>query len=381
MKEKTLKFLILLFLVTFSIFAVACTTVTPIPEDSSNESSSNSDSEGSLPNNEPTEGVIYSVDETGEFAVVTGYEGSETDIVIAKMYKGVFVKSIGEKAFYNCTSLTSVVMPDCVTTIGDGAFHNCQSLTSIVIPKGVTTIGDKAFRGCISLEEIEIPFVGASKEATGYEAVFGYIFGYYSNSIMTQHATQSGTSTYQYRISTSFYYYYIPSSLTKVTITGGNIPRNAFYNCDRLTSVVFPDGMTSIGASACYNCDRLTSVVIPDSVTSIDSSAFSDCDSLTSVIISDNVTSIGSSAFAYCDSLTSIVISDSVTSIGSLAFDDCESLASVYYKGNVNKWNTISVGPNNANLTSATICYYVETEPTEEGNFWHYAENGEIVVW
>ena len=76
-----------------------------------------------------------------------------------------------------------------------------------------------------------------------------------------------------------------------------------------------------------------------------------------------------------------MVIPDSVTSIGNSAFMDCRSLTSVYYEGTAEEWGRISIGASNSYLTNATRYYYSETQPTEEGNWWHYDENGEVVVW
>ena len=133
------------------------------------------------------------------------------------------VTSIGDYAFDNCTSLTSITIPSSVTSIGVGAFMACTSLTSITIPSSVTSIGDNTFTTCTSLTSITIP-----------------------------------------------------SSVT-------SIDYSAFCNCTSLTSITIPSSVTSIDYSAFYNCTSLTSITIPSSVTSIDYSAFYDCTSLTDV--------------------------------------------------------------------------------------------------
>ncbi len=154
-----------------------------------------------------------------------------------------------------------------------------------------------------------------------------------------------------------------------------------FYNCSNLTSIVIPDGVTSIGSYMFYGCSKLTSIVIPDSVTSIGGSAFSGCKKLTSIVIPDGVTSIGGSAFSGCKKLTSIVIPDSVTSIKGGAFQNCSGLKEVYYNGTSEEWSKVSVNSSNNYFTSATVYFYSETQPTTEGSFWHYNVSGEVALW
>ena len=223
---------------------------------------------------------------------VTDCDQSVTKANIPHTIKGVTVTCIGNDAFDNCRSLTSVTIPDSVMSIGDSAFRYCTSLTSVTIPDSVTSIGDTAFQYCTSLASVTIP---DSVTSIGGRAFDGC------------------------------------ASLTSVTIPDSvtSIGDWAFDGCTSLTSVTIPDSVTSIGDWAFDGCTSLTSVTIPDSVTSIGDWAFAYCKSLTSVTIPDSVTSIGGYAFAVCKSLTSVTIPDSVTSTGECTFSDCVSLTSV----------------------------------------------------
>ena len=159
------------------------------------------------------------------------------------------------------------------------------------------------------------------------------------------------------------------------------IENEAFSYCNVLMNVVVPNTVTSIGQSAFAHCSSLVSITLPQSMTSLSSNAFAYCAKLVSVSIPDGVTKIMGSTFEECSKLTNIVVSNSVKTIRSGVFSSTSALANVYYKGTQEEWNAISIEDNNTYLTgSATIYYYSETEPTSEGNFWHYV-NGVPTVW
>ncbi len=316
-------------------------------------------------------------------ATLNCYYGSETNVMIPSVLGGYPVTSIGVNnvlVFSGCTSLTSVTIPDSVTSIGNAAFFDCNSLVSINvdddnsyyksidgvlydknvmeliccpggkkgvdIPDSVTSIRGYAFRGCTGLTRVTIP--------DSVKTIGNYAFNYCK-------------------------------SLTNVTIPDSvtSIRGYAFFGCTLLTNVTIPDSVINIGEQAFYRCDSLVSINVD-----VDNSYFKSIDGVlynknvtkliccpggkTRVDIPDSVTSINGESFAYCYSLTSVTIPDSVTSIGNWAFSGCTSLTSVYYQGSEEDWNSnVSVGSHNEYLLNAQFFFnhhhnYVSTvtEPT-----------------
>ena len=217
------------------------------------------------------------------------------------------ITSIGYYAFSNCSSLTSVVIPEGVTSIGINAFYDCSSLTSVTIPSSVTYIGKYAFYNCTALKDVHISDV-ASWCKIRFESDNSNPLSYAKNLYLNGELVTD---------------LIIPEGIT-------SIRDSAFENCSSLTSVTIPSSVTSIGSYAFSDCSSLTSVVIPEGVTSIEKLTFCACSSLTSVVIPEGVTSIGSYAFSSCSSLTSVTIPSSVTSIGNDAFYNCTALKDVH---------------------------------------------------
>ena len=321
-----------------------------------------------------------------ENGVLIEYKGKAKEVVIPSS-----VTSIGEEAFFGCSSLTSIAIPASVTSIGNSAFDGCSSLTSISIPVSVTSIGDSAFSGCSSLTSMTVDGnnkVYRSENNCIIERKTNTLVAGCKNSVIPFSATSIGDWAFAWC-----------SSLTSITIPASvtSIGEGTFAGCDSLTSITVPASVTSIGkgtfagcdslssmtvdsnnkvyrsennciierktntlVAGCKNsvisssvtsigewafggCSPLTAISIPASVTSIGECAFDGCNSLTSITIPSSVTSIGECAFDGCFSLTSITIPDSVTSIGKWAFSNCSSLKTVHYQGSEAQWKKIQI--------------------------------------
>ncbi len=263
------------------------------------------------------------------------------------------ITTIGDTTFAYMQNITEISIPTTVTYIGVGAFA-LNAISSISLPQGLTTLGLLAFGACQNLTGIDLP--------NGITELPYSIFGdcVRLESIVIPNSVTSITEL-AFNNCTSLTSVVIPDSVTSIGVS-------AFYDCTSLTSVVIGDSVTEIGAGAFNGCYSLTSVVIGDSVTSIGDSAFQGCTSLTSVVIPDSVTSIGEFAFSSCISLTSVVIPDSVTSIGDYAFDGCKRLTAIYMERTSSTGLTLDDSWN----YSKPVYYFSETN---QAGYWHYVNN------
>ena len=255
------------------------------------------------------DGIYYNVLDDNNVEVT--YKGSSIyeeveyrdDVVIpdSVLYNGVnyVVASIGKSAFRACSNLTTIHIPDNLTTIGEYAFYECYKLTSVILGNNVTNIEGMAFMYCKALKSITLPNI-----------------------------THIGSSAFNNCL-----------SLDSVTLGNGlrNIADNLFYLCSSLTHITIPDSIECIGEHAFYNCKLLKTIYIPNTVNMIGKYAFSGCSSLDSIHIPNGVTEIGERTFENCTSLQAVNLPKTISSIRYYAFAGCASLTEINIPEGVQK--------------------------------------------
>ena len=308
-------------------------------------------------------GIYYNLNSTNKVAEVT-YDPSGTalysgSIVIPKTvaYGGVTysVTSIDDYAFWGCSSMTSIDIPNSVTSIGNEAFCACSGLASVDIPNSVTSIGEGAFWGCSGFTSVIIPHSVTGIGGNAFQDCSGLTSVTIGSSVtyIGEGAFSGCTGLKAVHITDlaawckiNFHYDFVEFDYSDNPLFYAH---HLYLNDEEVKELVIPDGITSIKSVAFHGCSGLTSVTIPNSVTSIGDNAFNGCSgieevtfhcqtigswfsnmgSIKEVIIGNEVKYIGAGAFSGCSGLTSITIPNSVTSIGDNAFNGCSGLKSV----------------------------------------------------
>lgn len=320
---------------------------------------------------ETADDYLYIVDSANNAVVLSGVKNRAiSKAKIPSTIDGRAVTIIGSGAFFGCTGLNEVIIPESVTKISAQAFYNCAMLGTVNIPKSVENIESFAFLSCNSLTGYAV-----DEENTFYSSIGGVLFDkagktliMYPNGKSGDYTVPSGTKTIEDNA------FYGCKKITSVSISasveeiGGNpfvngtMLENIFvdaqnthfvaedgvlFNKEQTKLISFPNGkggdytipdsVEKIETSAFNGCSRLTAVTIPSNVKEVGAYGFSACTNLTSVVIPNRVTKIGDYTFTYCTMLENIVMPDGVTDIGNYAFAECYALTGIVVPPNVKK--------------------------------------------
>ena len=370
----------------------------------------------------PVTDFEFELSDSGDYWILIKYSGNSDLVVIPEKVDGKYVKEIGSSAFYKCTCLTTVMIPDNVISIGEYAFVDCTNLKEVIIPESVRIIGGGAFSRCSNLSDIKLPsgitsleqgvfdgcesltsiiipdnVISIGKQAfcrcknlvdvtigNGVTSIGEWAFGLCPNlTDITIPDSVTSIGEAAFIRSTGLANIKIPnsvtfigssafsgcSSLASITLSNSltSLEDFTFSTCSSLVDLTIPESVEIIGEAAFLNCSNLTDITIPDAVTSIGRAAFSGCSNLTDVRIPDAVTSIGKDAFYGCSNLTNITIPSNVTSIGDSVFGGCTKITNVYIK-DLSAWCGISFD----NVTSNPLYYgknvYIDGKLTTDVN-------------
>lgn len=286
------------------------------------------------------------------------FEGEEVAAILRGAFKKIktlkevvlpdTLKEIASMAFYECSNLASVNLPSLLQgddAIGDNAFYGCKALTSIVIPEGITSISKYCFYGCSLLASVEMP-----------NTVTAINDGAFANCKMTSVT--------------------LPNKLE-------TIGRYAFQS-NSFESIELPDTLTTIDFGAFTKCENLKLIDLPEGLETLGQQAFSQCKNLVALAIPSGITSIAP-VLLYESGVTTVYIPRTVTSIGESAFYGCSRLGSILYEGSESEWNKISISTyQNDPLKDASKTYNADKVSFEikSNDYVSYLEsnNGDIIV-
>ncbi len=305
------------------------------------------------------DGVDYCIYEAKRFATLTNGRSVNGELNIPSEVshegKDYLVKIIKSQAFNGCSNITSVTIPNSVTTIGSEAFKNCSNLSTINNGENVEIVYGNAFNGT--------PWYNNQPDGPIY---FGKALCACKGELPegTSLTIKEGTLSITQGI------FSFCKGLTSITIPEGitNIDLSTFFVCYDLVSVKLPESLTIINSEAFRECDDIVSIHIPSHVKYIRSGAFRDCRSLTTINIPEGVEEIGDDAFFYCNNMAAIALPKSLKKIGRDAFSRCKSLSDIKIPDNVEeisygaflactKLKQITLSENLKSIGEAAFCH------------------------
>ena len=325
--------------------------------------------QGSYTGGDGTTITLWTYENYGENATITGYKGNSSVVAIPvkidgytvtaiensafennKIFHAVTipntVKKIGQKAFYNCVNLKQIILLDSLSEIKEYTFQNCEELNNVKIPESVTTISTSAFSNCSSLETVKLPsnlrelgqyafwgckklqniFIPKNLKTVSNSSVFGDCTSLKYAEIEDGMAT---IPNYLFQNCSALTDVKIPESVTA-------IGTSAFYSCSNLETVKLPSNLRELGQYAFWGCKKLQSIFIPKTLKTVsDRGVFGDCISLKYAEIEDGMATIPNYLFQNCSALTDVKIPESVTAIGTSAFYSCSNLETVKLPSNL----------------------------------------------
>lgn len=274
-------------------------------------------------------------------AMLTGYDGTLTELILPDMVNGLALTAIAPRAFENSATLTTLRCGENMTNIGYECFYQCSALETVEIGAGVTDIGYYAFEGT--------PWMAAQTDE----------FVLAGDGVLLKYQGKGGAVTIPDTVKVLSDAFFRCDTLTEVTL-GKNVEvvgPYAFAYCTSLRDVQFNASLRVIGDYAFAFCENLRSIKLPANVTEIGTSAFFYCTLLRRFEANEALLSIGADAFNYCNHLTSVSLGCDLREVGDYAFYECYILVGVTYDGTPDEWEQISMGQGNAMLTDAARNY------------------------
>ena len=298
----------------------------------------------------PTAGITYELSEDGSYAIVTGYEGTATKVMIADTYEGKPVTEVKQWAFQD-KPITTIIIPDSVKKIGSDAFRDCN-LSEVSLSNNLTEIGDYAFFGCsvnVCNKYEHLYYLGSEEnpylvlfEAEPLDYTNKDVVIHPDTKIIHSHALKNTNITkidiHDNIVQIGCHAFQECKKLESVTLGTAitELSGGIFRDCHELKEITVKGTLTKINDYAFYYCKALESFTIPNTVTYIGDGAFNTT-GLTSVVMPNSVTHLGTSAFSYCESLHTIVMSDALEEVPYNAFQNCTNLKNLTIGANVKK--------------------------------------------